>query len=306
MKTTVTLLTISLLFLLSSATQAADLPKKTLAVNGTERSYYEYRPASFRAGAPLLLILHGGGKGDGTTPAKYLGFNKLADQHGFLAIYPNGLNEYWHDGRGYTHRGENQGDVDDVGYIEQLVDHLIESEKVDASRIYLTGVSNGGMMTLRLGCELSHTLAAIAPVVANLPAKLDCQPTNSLPVVLINGTKDPLVPYNGGQVRFLRRTMGEVISTQSTINFWAQHNGCDSTATTEKLPDIDRRDGSTVNVSRYSNAQNSCHVALYTVEGGGHSLPGSDTPNRPRISGRKNMDFDGAEVIWNFVSQHRR
>jgi polyhydroxybutyrate depolymerase len=292
------------------AYEALDLTLQTIEISGVQRSYYIHSPPARESilKLPLVLVLHGGGKGDGLTPAKHLGFTSLADTKGFIVVYPNGIDTYWRDGRGYTHRGESHNSVDDVGFISKLIDHLVRENNADPKRVYVTGISNGGMMTLRLGCEISSKVAAIAPIAANIPKKIvgSCQPNLPLPILLMNGTEDPLVPYNGGQVHFFRKKMGEVISTSETVAFWVDRNRCSTSPEVNEIEDHNRRDRSQVKVFTYANPNNANEVILYSIEGGGHTLPGSDTPNRPRILGWKNNDIRGAEVIWEFFNRHSR
>ena len=294
----------------TTGSSSPGIEKQVIEVDGRERSYYLQLPRDFdsRSKLPLVLVLHGGGKGDGSKAAGYLGFNALADVNGFVLVYPNGVDGYWRDGRGYTHRGESDGSVDDVTFIASLIDHLVQAKKADPKRVYVTGVSNGGMMTLRLGCEISSKLAAIAPVIANLPKNIvgTCQPDAPLPVLLMNGTDDPLVPYGGGYVHFFRKQMGEVVSTDETIAFWVRHNRCNAIPVVTDLPDRDKDDHSKVVVTTYIDANGKPSVVLYAVIGGGHTLPGSNIPNRPRILGQKNNDIDGAEVIWEFLRNYSR
>jgi polyhydroxybutyrate depolymerase len=289
--------------------EASQLQLKSININGVARSYYLYSPPKGKPSEklPLVFVLHGGGnRGDGQTPAKFLGFTSLAERDQFLLIYPNGIDGVWNDGRGVTYGGPVDAQVDDVEFISKLIDHLVQDNNADPGRVYVTGISNGGMMTLRLGCELSSKLVAIAPITANIPKNIihTCKPENSLMLLLMNGTDDPLVPYEGGFVRFLRKKMGEVVSTAETVSFWVKNNECDTDASVEYLPDTDLTDHSKVKVSTYTNSQMSCQVILYTIEGGGHTLPGSNIPNRPRLMGNKNNDIDGAQVIWEFFKSH--
>jgi len=163
-------------------------------------------------------------------------------------------------------------------------------------------------MTLRLGCELTAKLAAIAAVAANIPKNLinSCRPERPLPVLVMNGTDDPLVPYNGGDVHFFRKKMGEVVSTSETVSFWVKHNWCNSTPSMRDLPDRNRRDHSRVKVATYVNPNNGCEVVLYVIQGGGHTMPGSNMPDLPRILGHKNEDIDGAKEIWELFKRHTR
>lgn len=288
-----------------------DLMLKQISFDGLQRSYYLHLPTNFKSAnkLPVLLILHGGGKADGDEVAERTGYNKIADREGFIAVYPNGVDAQWNDGRGKTFRKKQDNtNVDDVGFISALIDHLISNYKGDASKIYVTGLSNGGMMTLRLGCEISHKLAAIAPVVANIPKAIvgKCKPSNPLPILLMNGTDDPLVPWQGGFVNVFGQKYGEVVSSKETIGFWVNHNQCNSTPENKRLPDKDKSDQSIVKTSTYKNTKNGSTVILYTIEGGGHSFPGSNTPNRPRLVGNKNNDINGPEVIWDFFKQHTK
>lgn len=202
--------------------KSPDLTLQTLQSGSVSHSFYVHEPASARTAKrrAVVLILHGGGKADGDETAARTGFWQLADQHGFLAVYPNGVDSQWNDGRGKTYkRAAGNTDNDDVGFIADLIDVLVADFAADADRIYVTGLSNGGMMTLRLGCELDEKIAAIAPVIASMPKNISatCAPAGPLPVLLMNGTDDPIVPWNGGDVRVFRKSLGAVLSTQATV-----------------------------------------------------------------------------------------
>jgi polyhydroxybutyrate depolymerase len=287
------------------------LSLQAITFDGRERSYYLHLPPGYNATSrlPVVFVLHGGGRADGDEVADRTGYNSIADREGFIVVYPNGVDAQWNDGRGKTFRkaGDNTA-IDDVAYIAGLIDRMIRDYKGDASRMYVTGLSNGGMMTLRLGCEISGKLAAIAPVIANIPENIigTCTPDAPLPVLLMNGTDDPLVPWEGGSVGFLWKTMGKVVSTADTVSFWTEHNHCSPTPTIELLEDKDSKDDSRVEVSTYSNCPDSAEVILYTIIGGGHSFPGGNIPDRPLLLGRKNNDINAAEVIWAFFKEHKR
>lgn len=273
--------------------------------NGIERTYYLHFPKNFDKllSVPLLMALHGGGKGDGEDIAKNFGFNRIADREGFLAIYPNGIDNQWNDGRGKTsRRRQNIDKFDDVGFLSSLIDTLIKNYGVDPEKVFATGASNGGMMSFKLGCEITSKLAAIAPVIANIPKNIvgNCKPDFQLPVLIMNGTEDPLVPWNGGTVKFWRVELGEVISTESSVRFWVEHNKCFEKPVTVTLPDVDDEDDSYVKVVSYKNKEHTSDVILYAVIGGGHNIPGGDTPDVRFLVGNKNNDVNAAEEIWKF------
>jgi len=291
---------------------ATELSREHLRHDGLRRSYYLHLPPGHAAAEtmPVLLVLHGGGgRKDGDDIAAATGFNELADREGFIAVYPNGVDGQWNDGRGATYSSDaDELTADDVGFLSRVIDRFVAEHKGDATRVYATGLSNGGMMTLRLGAERSGKLAAIAPVIANIPENLvdDMEPERKLPVLLMNGTEDPLMPWDGGVVRFFRREMGEVVSTEATIDFWVRHNGCQRKPEVTRLPDRDRRDESRVVVKRHAAGRTGAPVVLYAIVGGGHTFPGSDIPDRPFLVGHKNMDIDARVEIWNFLEGQQR
>lgn len=298
------------LTLTSSSFAGEELVFRKMQAGGLERSCYLHLPARHEAAGklPVVFVLHGGGRGDGDDVARWTGYRELADRENFIAVYPNGIDAQWNDGRVKTfQRAKKNAEVDDVGFISALIDLIVRDFRGDPERIYITGLSNGGMMALRVGCEISHKLAAIAPVIANMPENTygKCMPEHKLPVLLMNGTDDPLVPWNGGPVGYFGKRRGKVVSTNETIRFWKTHNGCNA-GIVAWLPDRDRKDGSRVRVTTWRNQGGSCEVVLYRVEGGGHTFPGSDVPDRRLLLGRKNNDIDGPEVIWSFFKKHKR
>lgn len=294
-----------------AAAATEDLTLASLEHGGQQRTYYLHVPSTRHDGGrpAVLLVLHGGGRADGKDLARRTGFNAIAEREGFIAVYPNGIDAQWNDGRGVTFRraADNQH-IDDVGFLVAVIDKVLMDQHGDADRVYVTGLSNGGMMTLRMGCEASERLAAIAPVIANLPKRLapTCAPQAPLPMLLMNGTDDPLVPWNGGFVTLFRKTAGEVISTSETIALWRRFNRCGGPERTRRLPDKDPDDHSTVFVHTYGCGSKPPSLMLYEIRGGGHNLPGGNTPNAPRLVGYKNNDIIGAEEIWAFLKSFRR
>lgn len=255
----------------------------------------------------MVFVLHGGGGADAEEMARRTGMNALADREGFLVVYPYGIDGQWNDGRGSTFRGApDNSHVDDTGFISAILDELILSGEADASRIYAVGLSNGGMMTYRLGVELGDRLAAIAAIIANLPAKLaDHKPARPIPVLIMNGTADPMMPWDGGPVRVLGRQFGEVLSTEDTVRYWVRAAGLPEIPSKLSLDDRVTDDHSSIELEIYRDPNRSLEVLLYKVIGGGHNLPGGQTPDRPRLLGPKNRDIHGMEEIWAFFKKHK-
>ena len=278
----------------------SELSSHTLTHDGLKRTYYLLNSSETPDPVPLILSLHGGGGNGEHTCALAGGIQELAEREGFLVACPEGIENNWNDGRANDRNRAHIEDIDDVGFLRALIEQLGKTHNIDPDRIYVTGASNGGMMSLRMACEASDVIAAAGAVIASLPADLSCEPEHPIPILLMNGTEDPLVPFEGGQVHFFRRKLGEVISTPDTIAFWVAANGCDPTARTELLPDLDPRDGTRIQLDTYSGCDEGVSVVLFTVEGGGHTLPGGTQYVLEFVIGRVSRDLHAGEAIWQF------
>src|SRR5437660_10240743 len=254
--------------------QAPDHPTEKIQVGGTVRTYLLHVPASYEKGKPLpLLLVFHGGRTRAQNMVSYTGMSDLADREGFIVVYPGGTDKFWNDGR------KNAPQADDVGFIRTLIDHLEKTLSIDHHRIYATGISNGGMFTQRLACELSSTIAAIASVAASMPEDfaVQCKPSAPISVLMIHSTEDPLVPYRGGELSVGSVGIGgRVLPVADTIKSWVAHDRCSTKPVTELMPDKDTQDGTRVRREAYSQCIAGTDVVLYTVEGGGHTWPGSN------------------------------
>ncbi|HOD13924.1 MAG TPA: PHB depolymerase family esterase [Spirochaetota bacterium] len=254
---------------------------------------------------PLLFVLHGGsGTARGMIGLTGNRFNELADSAGFYAVYPSGLGKSWNDLRddasGYAHR---EG-IDDTGFIAALIDRLAADYPVDANRVFATGISNGGFMCYRLACELSGKIRAVAAVAATNPVGLNgrCRPQRGVSVMIINGTDDPIVPYNGGTVTLLGSSRGRVVSTDDTVSGWVRIDGCPGKRESRDLPDLDPADRTRVHVDTYGPCAGGTRVVLYRVQGGGHTWPGGYQYLPAKFIGRTSRDIDACNEIWNFFN----
>jgi polyhydroxybutyrate depolymerase len=278
-----------------------------------KRTYKIYIPSDYKkyVAMPLVIALHGrGGNGESMMLLTHRGFNRLADKEGFLVVYPDGIDLNWNDGR----RDEEANDrahrenIDDVGFISELIDSMIVDYFIDPHRVYITGISNGAIMSYRLACELSHKIAAIAPVDGNIPYLFfpECFPASPVSVLAINNTDDPLVPYEGGEIHgsLKKVKLGKVLSVEESIGFWVNRNGCSPFPVVTELPDLDPKDGTRATSEQYLNDNTGVEVVLYTIYGGGHTWPGGLQYLPARIIGRTCRDFDANEVIWSFFKKH--
>ena len=282
-----------------------DLISRTIEWQGLEREYLLYLPPVqfMLESLPVVVNLHGGG---GTAKGAYRltngRFNDLAKEQGFIVVYPNAIDKSWNDGREQILKPENKN-VDDVGFIAAIIQELKEIYDVDLSRIFATGMSNGGFMTSRLLCDRADLFRGGAVVTASISTDYfpKCKPTASVAVLVMNGTDDPLVPYNGGQIKVFRKTRGEILSTDQYLDFWKNQNNCNQDPIITQLPDSNSKDKSTVSVASYAcDGQNP--VVLYKIKGGGHTWPGGRQYLGKRLIGVTNRDINACDVIWKFFS----
>lgn len=272
-----------------------------------KRSYQIYIPDDLdeKNFSPMVIMFHGG-FGSGKRISKRLGMNAVADKEKFIVVYPDGVDKHWNDGRGTMASG-----ADDVSFIMAMIEQIKKEYRIDEQRIYATGLSNGGYLTQRLACESSNTFAAFAPVISTMPVPLNthCTPERAVPILMVNGRDDPLVPWNGGDLSSGQRMGGkggEVISVPLTVEFWRKHNGCENSPTEMTLPDKAPDDGTIVKQLKYDKCDAGTEVTLLTVVGGGHTWPGA--PERPRMkkrTGNTSYDINASEVIWVFFKKYR-
>jgi len=282
--------------------------QKPFIFSGIERTYRIHIPPSFDKAKPipLLIILHGGGGSHEKMEKLTLsGFDVLSDKEGFVAVYPDGVENHWNDGRENVRYRAHREKIDDVGFIAGLIEHLAKELNVDKKRIYVTGISNGAMMSYRLACELSEKITAIAPVAGALPENLSsCSPSRAVSVLIMNGAEDPLVPWQGGEIRLGRLKLGKVLSVTETVKRWVNQNQCSpSPAVTWEL-DKDPQDGTRVRRETYNQCREGTEVALYAIVNGGHTWPGGYQYLPESFIGKTCRDIDANEVIWNFFKKH--
>lgn len=294
--------------------RAGEVRKGSLHHDGFKRTYLFYVPHSLPVGhrpAPLLLVLHGGGgKAQGMLRLTYERFDELAERDGWIVVYPDGLQKQWNDGRYEAIPGPNrERETDDVGFLVGLIDRFVREEGADPHRVYVTGISNGGLLCHRLACEWPGKIAAVAPVAASLSVGLSraCAHPLPVPMLWINGDEDPIMPYEGGEITVLWMRRGRILPVESAARQWALWNGCGTaTPSVVSLPDRDPGDGTTVTRTTYGEAGSGREVILYTVHGGGHTWPQGLPYLGERVVGRVSREFNACDVIWEFFSKQHR
>jgi len=310
-----------LIFLVASNWANAGLVKdQVLTIDGRDRTYDIYSPDwTARGERPVVLLLHGhSGSADVVTgengkKAPYKAWFAIAEREGLYLIIPDGeigpVNARgWNDCRADSSVNTS---TDDVKFLNTLVDTIAEQNPIDKNRVYVNGTSNGGHMAYRLAMETPNQYKAIAAVVAQMPENNKCVETGQpISVLIMNGTDDPILPYEGGPVgrrAVDQKDRGLVKSTEDSISYWLNNNGISSKAIERQLLNRNRRDQSTANVKHYRGGKNNTEVVLYEVVGGGHTEP-SLTEHYALlykiIVGNQNKDFEMAEEVWKFFARN--
>lgn len=296
--------------------------ESSLRVGSLERWYRVYRPRGVPDPARAVLLLHGGTQSMRTVCGPRAGGTRawtgICDREGVILIVPNGVNPQTGDTRGDSQnwndlrlsKSERKSTADDVAFIRQLLQELVPTQHLDPERIYVTGASNGGMLTYRLLCEVPELFAAAATFLAVLPdreAGLE-PPRRPTPLLIANGTEDPLVLWEGGVIR---GQTDRLMSVRQNREWWVRANRAEPRAEPEQaLPDLDGGDGCRIARSLHPALDGGAPVLFLRVEGGGHALPSRAHPLPDsrlvrRLIGPVCRDAEGAELAWEFLSRFR-
>lgn len=304
--------------------------KETITVENTDRSYVVHLPKGYdeKQHYPVVVLLHGLNQ-EADDMERLTRFNELADKDSVIAVYPSALQGRWnigvqasppqnyrrgpyrrpgwggYPGPGYPRGGgqrepgqRNRAErADDIDFFNRMLDKLGNKFSIDASRIYFAGLSDGGFMATKVGCSLTDRVAAIATVGAAMPKTMVCVPSRTLSVMMINGTSDPVVKYDGGVGKNGRI---QTISAEDTGKEWAKLNRCTEKPTRSKLP-AKAKGGMETKVDTYDGCQDKAQVVLYSVKGAGNTWPGGEQYEAENTIGKTSADLDANELIWNFL-----
>lgn len=260
---------------------------------GIYRTYRLYIPAIYNGSTarPLVFNLHGY-TSNAAAQQQYTIFEPIADTANFLMVFPQGTKDG--SNQPFWNAGMSASLVNDIAFLNALIDSLDLTYNIDLNAVYSCGMSNGGFMSHTLACESSNRFTAIASVTGSIFTTQygsNCHPTRPVPVMQISGTADATVPYNGAS---------GMMPIDSVVKYWVTKNNCNPTAAFNNVPNTNTSDGCTAEHYVYSGGNLGSSVELYKVIGGGHTWPGS-----PFVIGTTNQDFYASKEIWRFFRQYR-
>lgn len=271
---------------------------KSMRVDGRTRTFLLNLPPGYYTGTsdfPLVIAMHGTG-GDAYQFEHDYAFSRLANDNGFVVAYPEGVRgngvlgiRTWNAGYCCDYATENN--VDDVGFINELIDNLIAQYNIDPRRVYVAGMSNGGMMAYRLACEIPNRLAAIATVSCSMTTGPDISPTQPVPILHLHAEPDTKIPDEGGI------GIGGYYfpPIDSVFHVWSLANGCTSGPQTV----VDNADYSMI---EWENCENNVVIRYYLTKDGGHAWPRA-IKVRPAAD-EPSTAIDANELIWDFFQQY--
>jgi polyhydroxybutyrate depolymerase len=274
----------------------------TLTVGERTRSWILHVPAKIDPLKPaaLVIALHGGG-GHAEAFDRFAGLAAVADREGFLLVFPNGTGRMpdrlltWNSGNCCGSAMDEN--VDDIGFLREMVRKLADNWKIDPHRVFATGISNGAMMAYRMACEMSDVVAGIAPV-AGAANSHPCKPMRPVSVIAFHGTSDLHVLYEGGRpVRTFDQKHARVdMSVADAIEFWTSQDGC--------AHDPQRTSKGSIGRSLYAPCRENTAVEVVTIRGGGHSWPGG--AKWAPFAEQPTKEISASQAMWAFFKAHTR
>jgi len=274
--------------------------ERSFTHNDSLRSYLLYVPGTYSGQDdwPLVINFHGYQSSAKSQMKNHSKMNIIADTANFLVAYPEGLlvdEPFSGIDTGWNVPGFTSPN-DDVAFTDSLLDHIDADFAIDLARIHATGWSNGSMMSFYLACELPDRIASVGGISGpmTIPALDSCNVKRPFSTLLIHGTSDPIVPFEG--------IPDFIPPAPATPSFWAWYNNCSPDTIVTDLPNIVTNDNSTVTLIEYVNCDNNIEVLFYRVNNGGHAWPGTG-PNLSFL-GKTNRDINASSEIWNFFKRN--
>jgi polyhydroxybutyrate depolymerase len=283
----------------ANPTLSAAIQQESIPIGSRTREFLEYVPHDISPHAPLVIVLHGALM-DARSMREWTGyeFDRLADQHGFVVVYPDGYKHTWNDCHSQATFAAHTENIDDVEFVKGLIAREIAQRQIDEKHVYILGYSNGGQMALRFALQAPEQVAGIAIAGASLQAPEDssCPEQGAVPLLVVQGEKDPIHPINGGKVTLLGfRYRGRVLSAFDTAQTFAKRLGVTSAPQEIHLDPQKSGDPTSADGFLWPGAPSPV-VALYKIEDGGHVVP-QPLFRYPRILGHTTTAVDMPKLM---------
>lgn len=262
---------------------------RSITTGDDEREYMLYLPEKLKGPLPLVFNFHGSG-GNPQGQESVSEFIRLAEQHGFVVVFPSGVFTNSVSSRSWNANMEEG--VDDVQFVRDMIEEVASETNLDRKRIYTTGFSGGARISSRLACELSDVLAAAAPV-AGIQYPDDCRLKQPIPILTFHGVADQINPYtvNGDARPYWR------MGVETAVDKWRQANSC--SFNNDKIVISEQ-----ITMYSWEECEGAATVQFYIIEDGGHTWPGSESLVGNPALGVTNMNINASELIWEFFSQY--
>jgi len=281
-----------------------DARTRHLSVDGLDRSYLVQPVRGAVGRVPVVVLLHGGTQ-TAEEAWRETSLPTLGAREGFIVVAPQAVGRQWNDARGATISGNAPSTADDVRFLRLVISDVVARDHGDASAVFMVGASNGGFMTMRFACDAGDVLRAAASVISTLPEPLaqSCKSPRPLPWLAINGTDDPLIPFNGqpeGQSRH-GQAQPALRSADATFRFWADRAGCAAAVTRRALtePSHDERGRWAESFTR-SGCTGGFTSTQVVMHGSGHVMPGLPIRLKvvEKVVGPGAPELDGGTLVW--------
>lgn len=253
----------------------AQVSSDSLLVEGHYRGFHFIGSPSLKSGGSLVFILHGsGGNGKNMIKATPKLIQQAASENVML-VYPNGYKNYWNECRKAANSEANRININEASFFNGMIQYFKTKYKINDQKVFAVGTSGGGHMCYKLAMTMPGTFKAVTAIIANLPDadNMDCTASNvAIPIMIINGTADPLNRYEGGMMQSGNFIMGTVRSTDLTFHYWASLAGYEGEPVKALIADTDPADGKTIERYTYKK-EGKPEVVLLKVIGGKHDYP---------------------------------
>ena len=274
--------------------------RRKLTSGEIEREYLLYQPANpENKKLPVVIALHGAASGaDLMSAALGYRFADLADRDQVILVLPQGIDKSWNDGRGDQYYGSTAKNIDDLKFLNDLIADLEIKANIDSKQIFMLGSSNGGFMTFYYACQFPQKLKAIGTIISGMAPiiKENCNINDRVGLVMINGTADPLVKFDGGELLVGRKNHGKILPANETIRYWVEKSKCNLKPQEETIEKGQER----MFKKTYSDCRFKNDLQQYAIEGAGHGIPGSKQYLPEFVIGKMSAEFSGPDLVWEY------